>query len=73
MGWDGNRFYTDQHPDGCGCYWQVAALAGTYRLRARVYLSENDWLHGNAAYTVEVDFTLPDPDGQVQVSLANPS
>lgn len=68
-GWDGN-IYTFGQQNGCTCFTSAAAPGGDYRITISVYTSEADALSHANGTPVSVDFSLPAPNGVVEVDLA---
>jgi hypothetical protein len=66
--WTGYRYTLGTNPNGCPCSVPHEAPAAHYRISVPVYSTEAAAISGLASWTVETDFTLPNP-GPVYVSL----
>ncbi|MFO0591037.1 MAG: hypothetical protein U0441_26065 [Polyangiaceae bacterium] len=67
--WDGHTYTFSMTSEGCSCHNQFEAHAGIYRVSVPVYPTEQDAINHTNAIVRNVDFTLPAPNGVVNVPL----
>lgn len=69
VSWGGLSYTFGTNAMGCRCSMPHTASAAHYRVSVPVYATEQAALDGAPGWTAETDFTLPDDDGVVYVSL----